>query len=120
MNSDDDRLLDVLQNIEVGLKTQYELDPDLTDSLCVFALDNAKIAVKQQHGFARNERVSTHESIQAIVAWCVAVGVERIGKINDLTLKEYLAGIDKVRNSVARHAGDGNRGYYHFIKAFLP
>lgn len=120
MNPDDDRLLDVLQNIESGLKTQYEVDPDLTDSLCVFALDNAKIAVKKQHGFARNERVSTHESIQAIIAWTVAVGVERIGTINDLTLKEYLAAIDKIRSSIPRHAGGGSRGYYQFIKRFLP
>lgn len=44
---EDDEHLDVCQNIEVGLKRQYELHTDLTDSICIFALDNAKIAIRK-------------------------------------------------------------------------
>lgn len=55
MRLNDDKFLDVYQNIEAGLKTQYERHPGLTDERCAFALDQAKIAVKQRFGFAKNE-----------------------------------------------------------------
>ena len=43
------------------------------------------------------------------------------GKVNDLTLKEYVARIDKIRRSVARHhALDGSRAYYNFIRKYFP
>lgn len=96
MDYSDDEHLDVCQNIEFGLKQQYEALPDLTDSLCVFALGAAKIAVKKQFGFARNERVPDNALARGIVEWCVAVAVDRIGKVNDLTLAEYLTRLDKV------------------------
>jgi len=60
MSLDDDEHLDVCQNMKVGLKHQYELHPDLTDSVCIFALGSAKIAVRKQFGFARNQTVPTH------------------------------------------------------------
>ncbi len=120
MDFGDDKHLDVCQNIEFGLKTQYEINPHLTDSICILALDSAKIAVKQKFGYAANERVSKDGNVQDIIEWCIGVGLERIGKVNDLTLKEYVARIEKIRSSVERHACDGNRSYYHFIKRFLP
>lgn len=119
MNPVDDKHLDVLQNIEAGLKQEYERHPDLTDSLCVLALDNAKIAVKQQFGYARNESVTHHPLAQGIIDWCVFIGKERIGKINDLTLAEYLKAIDKVKRSVVRHSTEGRRAYYEFIRRFI-
>ncbi len=39
-----DQHFDVCQNIELGLKRAYEINPQLTDSQCVMALDNAKTA----------------------------------------------------------------------------
>lgn len=120
MSFNDDKHLDVCQNIEVGLKRQYEANPRLTDSICIFALDNAKIAIKQQFGYARNESVSPAEDAQGIIAWCVSLGQNRIGKVNDLTLKEFVARLEKIRRSVALHAGAGSRSYYEFIRDYLP
>ena len=112
--------LDVLQNIEAGLKQQYEVDHSLTDQVCAFALESAKIAVKHHFGFAPNENVSSRPELQGVIHWCVMLGEERVGKVNDLTLKEYVALIEKVRRSVVRHSEDGSRAYFEFIKRFVP
>lgn len=120
MSFNDDNHLDVCQNIEVGLKRQYEAYPRLTDQLCILALDNAKIAIKQRFGFAQNESVSSVEDLHGVIDWCVSVGVERIGKVNELTLKEFVARIEKIRRSVVLHSGDGNRSYYEFVRHYLP
>jgi hypothetical protein len=121
MSFSDDQHMDVCQNIEVGLKLQYERDPQLTDAQCIMALDNAKIAIKHQFGFAPNESVSSNAALQGVIDWCVGVGMERIGKINDLTLKEYVARLEKIKQSVILHA-DGvpsRRRYYEFIQRFV-
>ena len=115
----DDDHLDVCQNIEAGLKFEYENNLNLTDLLCINGLENAKIVIKQEFGFAKNERVSTSLETEGIVLWCRSVGLERIEKINNLTLKEYLARIDKVKNSVKRHSAFGKRSYYEFIKNYV-
>ena len=94
MQFENDDHLDVCQNIEVGLKEEYENNNNLTDIKTIFALENAKIAIKQEFGFAINE-------------------------INDLNLKEYVKRIDKIKRSVERHSEYGRRGYYEFIKDFV-
>ncbi len=116
----DDKHLDVCQNIEVGLKLQYEAQAALTDAVCILALDSAKIAIKKHFGFAKNERVSDHPLAKGIIDWCVAVGIERIDKINGLTLAEYVARIEKIKRSVIRHSTDGGpRAYHEFIRNFV-
>ena len=45
MNPSNDKYLDVCQNIESGLKTEYEHNLSLTDERCAYALDRAKVAV---------------------------------------------------------------------------
>ena len=118
MGFEDDEHLDVCQNIEFGLKEQYEINPALTDSQCIFALENAKVAIKKQFGFAANERVANNEQAKGIIDWCVAVGLQRVKEDRDLSLKEYVKRIEKVRKSVVRHAVFGPRGYYEFISKF--
>ncbi len=118
MDFADDPNLDVCQNIEYGLAEQYRENSKLTDAMCIFALEQAKIAVKQQHGFAKNEKVSDAPDAQGIIAWCVQIGEERIGQINDLTLKEYIASIEKIRASVERHSRGGG-SYFEFISRFM-
>lgn len=115
----DDEHIDVCQNIEESLKIQYEIHKDLTDSQCIFALDNAKIAIKKEFGFAKNERVKITENTKGIIDNCIEIGKARIEKINDLTLKEYINRIDKIKRSVKRHSEFGNRGYYEFIKNYV-
>ena len=119
MDFNDDDLLDVCQNIEAGLKKQYEMNPALTDSICVFALENAKIAIKKEFGFAKNERVTDMEAARGAIEWCVAVGKERIEGASNFTLKEYLAQLEKIRKSVVRHSKSGTRGYFEFIKNYV-
>jgi hypothetical protein len=118
-DSNEDPHIDVLQNIEVGLRSLYDRSPTLTDTQCMFALDSAKVAAKQAFGYAKNEPLKILPATEPIVDWCVAVGRERIDKINDLTLKEYLSCIDKIKRSVKRHSASGPRGYYEFIREFV-
>ena len=120
MDFNDDKHIDVCQNIEMGLKREYERRPHLTDSLCILALENAKIAAKQHYGYAKNESVSSASEIQGIIEWCVAIAHERVGKVNDLTLKEFIARIEKIRSSVELHSGAGSRSYFEFVREYLP
>jgi hypothetical protein len=120
-NSDfgDDIHLDVCQNIEVGLKNQYEIFPQMTDNLCIFGLENSVIAIKNNFGFAKNEKVSSEPLISGIIEWCVNIGIERIENANNLTLKEFVDQINKVRKSVILHSEYGTRGYSDFIKNYV-
>ena len=120
MNFNDDKYLDVCQNIEAGLKMQYERHAGLTDERCSYALEKAKIAVKKRFGYGANESSSVTPELQGIVDWCVMVAGERVDESTGPTLREFLARIDKVNRSVRRHARDGNRSYYAFIQEFLP
>ena len=120
MSYNDDKYLDVCQNIEAGLKAEYERNGGLTDVQCSYALDRAKAAVKQRFGYGKNEPSSVSPDIQGIVDWCVAVAGERVNESTGPTLKEFLAQIEKVNRSVRRHARDGSRSYYAFIRMFLP
>jgi hypothetical protein len=119
MDFNDDEHIDVCQNIEVGLRQQYEKHPELTDAQCLLALDNAKIAIKKEFGYAKNERVTNMEQAQGIISWCVSIGLERIEKVNNLTLKEYIERIEKISKSVKRHSKYGTRGYFEFIKKYV-
>ena len=121
MDFNDDKHLDVCQNIEVGLRMQYDLHTELTDKKCIFALNSAKVAIKKEFGYAKNEEVIILDYTQGIIDWCVDIGLERIEKVNNLTLKEYIAGIEKIRKSVELHSslGGGRRVYYEFIKRYV-
>ncbi len=98
----------------------YRADPALTDALCEFALDNAKIAIKRQFGFAQNERVSSAPSVVPVVAAMVALGLERIDKDNGLNLRGFVARLDKIRASVRRHQQYGSRAYYQVVSDYFP
>ena len=119
MDFNDDAHLDVCQNIEFSLTREYEQNPRRTDSLCILALDSAKIAAKQQFGFAQNKSFSCAPEIQGIIERCVAITGERVGTVNDLTLKELVARLDKIKHAVERHSGSGSRGYDVFIKPLM-
>jgi hypothetical protein len=110
--------LAICQTIESGIRTEYDATPELTDALCVIGLDNSIVAVKQKFGFAKNEAVRRHLAIDGIVAHVVNVGLDNIGKAGDLTLKEYVAIINKVKKSVVLHSAFGSRGYYDFIRNY--
>ncbi|TVR29032.1 MAG: hypothetical protein EA390_10540 [Balneolaceae bacterium] len=119
MDFTNDKHLDVCHHIEIGLRREYELHTELTDLKCILALENAKISIKKEFGYAKNERVINTKETQGIIDWCVNVGLERIDTINNLTLKEYVDRIEKIRKSVIRHSKFGRRGYYNFIKNYV-
>lgn len=118
MELNNDFHLAVCQTIESGVRAEYDAAPALTDALCVLGLDNAIVAVKQKYGFAKNEAVRSHVAFDGIVAHVVKVGVDSIGQTGELTLKEYVAIINKVKKSVVRHSAFGTRGYYDFIRNY--
>ena len=120
MNFNDDKYLDVCQSIEVGLKMAYERNLGLTDEKCVYALERAKIAVKHRFGYGLNESSTVGPELQDVVDWCVQLAGDRVNDSTGPTLKEFLARVDKVGRSVKRHASDGSRGYYLFVRDFLP
>jgi hypothetical protein len=120
MSLSDDRFLDVCQNIEAGLKAEYDRNAGLTDERCAFAINQARVAVKQKFGFGLNESCRVPPELQGIVDWCVAVAESRIDNTSGPTLREFLTRMDKVNRSIPRHAQDGTRSYYHFIREFLP
>jgi hypothetical protein len=118
MNFSDDKYLDVCQNIEAGLKVEYERNGRLTDEMCSYALERAKVAVKQRFGYGANEPSSVSPELQGIVDWCVSVAAKRVNESTGPTLKDFLTRMDKVNRSIRRHARDGNRSYYAFIRTF--
>ena len=120
MTLTEQKTLAICQNIEFGLKQEYEKNPELTDSSCARALDCAKVACKHQFGFGKNESVSITEGSQGIIGFCVAIALKQVRELETLTLKEYLSCIEKVRRSVVLHSQDGRRAYYEFIRHFLP
>ena len=119
MAGDDDAFLDVLQNIEFGLKNEYEKNENLTDKKTISALENAKVAVKQAFGYAKNEKFFMDDDTKKIIELCIYVGKERVGKTDNLTLKEYVSKIDKIKRSVERHTSDRSRDYYDFIRNYV-
>lgn len=120
MSLDDDKFLDVCQNIEAGLKLEYERNPDLTDTRCAYALERAKIAVKHRFGYGLNESCVVDPDQQGIVDWCVAVAGQRVNVPDGPTLKEFNSRMDKVARSVRLHSQDGSRAYFEFVRRFLP
>ena len=119
MDFNDDIHLDICEEIEICLRQEYEAHPDLSDNTCIFGLENAKIAIKKKFGFAKNESVTDMPKVQGIIKKCEEIGLKRIDKVNDLSLKEYVKRIEKIRKSVKRHSQYGSRGYYEFIKNYV-
>ncbi len=114
-----DKYLDILNNIEHGLKVIYEFNEELTDIKMVFALDNAIIAIKKEYGYARNEKVIEDLDTKNVIDHCVVLGKERIDETKQITLKDYVKCLEKVKKSVKLHSSDGRRGYYEFVRNYV-
>ena len=109
--------LSILQDIETALKEIYDGDLELTDTLCVLSLENARIAFKQKLGFSKNEQVTDSPYAQEIIESCVKIGLTLVE--SGVDSKEYLRCLEKVKNSVKRHSEYGPRGYYEFVKKYV-
>lgn len=116
---DSNQELYLCQAIETGLSAKYQQTPELTDALCIIGLDNSIIALKQKFGFAKNESVISRPAIDGVIAHVVNIGLVNLDQMGDLTLKEYLAVISKIKKSVVRHSAFGPRAYGDFIKDYV-
>ena len=120
MTLTEQKTLFICQNIEFGLKQEYEKNSELSDLVCARALDYAKISCKHHFGFAKNESAPATEEMKGIVMLCIAISIKQVKELETLTLKEFISCIEKVRRSVLLHSQDGKRGYYEFVRRFLP
>lgn len=114
-----EKYLNILEKIELGLKAEYETNPNLTDVKLVFALENAIIAIKKEFGYARYDKIVEDNDTKAIIEHCVLVGKERINDTKDITLKNYVKCLERIIKSVNRYSQDGRRGYYEFVSNYL-
>lgn len=111
--------LDLCKAIETGLCNEYRRQAALTDALCIIGLDNAVIALKQHAGFAKNETVLSHPGIDGVVAQVRTIGLDQIAQGDNLTLKDIIAAINKIKKSVARHTAYGPRAYFTFVQDYV-
>jgi len=86
--------------------------------MCIIALDNAIIGLKKKFGFAKNESVLSRPAIDGIVAHVVEAGSAGIDNA-DVTVKDYVAVINKIKKSVLRHSASGPRAYFDFIRHYV-
>ena len=115
-----DLYLDVLQIIEQGLVKAYRSDQGLTDGRVLLSLGKAKAAIKQRFGYGKGLNIQPDSPAEAaIIDWMVAIGMERIGTGDAMTLDAYVKCIDKVARSVDTHRSHGIRGYFDFVKGYV-
>lgn len=117
MNNDQE--LALCEKVETWLSAKYSATPELTDALCMLALDNAVIALKHRFQFAKNETVHSHPLYDDIVASVVDIGVAAMSEPDGPTLKDFVHVIRKIRKSVVFHSANGPRAYYEFIEIFV-
>lgn len=84
------RLLPLAEKIERALMQEYQRTPALTDVLCIFGIENARIAIRQHFGFGRNERLSVGPETRGVVDACVAIAKEHVDEDAGLSMKEFL------------------------------
>lgn len=114
-----DMELSLCNFVETSLSIIYESIPELTDGMCVLGIDNAVLALKQHYGFAKNETVLKRPVIDDIVESLVALGVAAIDEKMDVSLKDFIAVLTKIKKSVIRHSAFGPRAYYDFVKNYV-
>ena len=118
MKFQDDQFLYICQEIEAELCAEYRENPALTDERCIYALDRTKVVVKQAFGFSLNESSQITPKIESISRRIVGVAKKHINTSNGPSLREFNTRIDKISRSIRRHAKDGSRSYFEFIRTY--
>lgn len=118
---DPENYLDVLQNIELGLKMIYEDHADASDFHIMQGLGKSIIAMKKKKVSAKNQNADPDNEIEKeVISHVAQIEDMRVGKMNNLTDEEYMRCINEIAKSVKRHNAVGGRtGYYGFIKRFI-
>lgn len=129
---DDDRYLDVLQNIEASIVDVYRAEPDLLDSDVERALYGVIVALNAERlgkpFDLEKVKLSEHgervfQAVLAVAEWRITgrpLAGERTGPL-PRSVEELVACLQRVRKSVQRWTKErGRRGYLDFVKAYLP
>ena len=109
----------MLKELESALVDEYRGNSQLQDLKVAMALDHAKVALKQEFGFAKKETVSDEWLIQGIIEKVKVIGCKWIADHEDIDVRCVVSLVDKVKRSVNRHSSHGLRGYYEFVKNFV-
>lgn len=124
---DEERYLDVLQNIEFAIMEVYRSDRELLDAEVEQALQavvvelNARRLAKpfdpdRMQMTERGKKV--YAAVQEIVEWRIGRGPS--GSIS-YGMEEVTACVQRVRKSVRRWTRErGRRGYLGFVEEYLP
>jgi len=133
MQTFEDRYLDVLNNIEVGIMLVYRRQPDLVD----FDVENALSALIRHYTAEMQSRPASparlnplaqavYDSVLAMCEWRLGrtkMGPAEGGKIpqpEPITSDEIIASLKRVRKSVQYwNKEGGRRGYLTFVEQFV-
>jgi len=106
INWEDNRYIPLLYAIENAIKMVYSVNPELTDSAVILALD--QLALKPE--VDSNDAVIKEISLQ----------LRLLLSITDYSHDEVKMALRKILRSVKRHKDvDGIRGYLNFIAKWL-
>ena len=118
-DNEDDKI-DVLQNIEIGLKMAYEENETATDAMMMLALNKARISVKQLFGYGKGQNGVPNGPFESkVVSHILEIAHMRIVEMKSITIDEFDKCISKVYRSVDTHRAYGPRGYYEFIQEYV-
>jgi hypothetical protein len=126
--------LDVLQNIEVGLVSAYQENPDLTDTGTMYAVETLiKVYSGELQGREvalpqfKPEELEAYDAAKAMCEWRLgrASMEDDTGKkvemdVKLLTLEEIIACLKRIRKSIETwYKRGGRRGYYEFVRQYV-
>lgn len=127
---DEDRYLDVLQNIEVAAIEVYRSDPELVDGEVEKALSGLITAYNARKNgksldlasLRLNERSEkVFRAVYEICEWRLGSGSSSPSHPEVRSLTEVVACLQRVRKSVRRWTKErGRRGYLNFVQEYLP
>ncbi len=126
--------LDVLQNIEVGLVSAYQDNPNLTDTGTMYAIETLiKVYSGQLQGREvalpqfKPEEQAAYDAARAMCEWRLGRATMKDNKGKEvkmdtepLTVEEIIACLKRIRKSIETwYKRGGRRGYYEFVRQYL-
>ncbi len=126
--------LDVLQNIEVGLVSAYQDNPNLTDTGTMYAVETLiKVYSGELQGREvalpqfKPEEKAAYDNARAMCEWRLGRASMKDGKGKEvkmgkepLTVEEIIACLKRIRKSIETwYKRGGRRGYYEFVNKYI-
>jgi hypothetical protein len=126
--------LDVLQNIEVGLVSAYQGNPNLTDTGTMYAVETLiKVYSGEMQGREvalpqfKPEEKAAYDAARAMCEWRLGRATMKDGKGKEMKLgteplavEEIIACLKRIRKSIETwYKRGGRRGYYEFVRQYV-